>query len=605
MFFNKSRLIIAKLIHIATVTEVKFLKLRKTTQTSFGAVGAGARAAMVCLGLGLLGAMAPPVARAATDAGALQLQFEREREQVRALPGRSASEAGEPAIAMSPRSGNALFVQGFRFTGNTVLSSEQLSTVLEPYRLRRLAFADIEALTLVLSAHYRAQGYVASVALPAQDVSDGVLGFVVTEAVLGQVLFDGSTPLRTSTQRITAIVENQLREGEIVQTDALSRAVLIASDLPGLGVTSALAQSATPGQTDLVLRVIDKALVSGNFDMDNTGGTSTGAERFSLNLSGNSVLGQGDLWSTNLSASQGSKFARLGLSHPVGYDGLRLGLNASRLDYHVIAAQYSSLDLRGASSVQGVDAVYPLLRAQDRNLYLSAALDDKRFLNYSGTQAVSDYGSRVLTWNLYGNAYDALGGGGASSASVTLGQGHLNLDASATQVTDAQSTQTAGDFRKLRYALSRQQSLGDRWTLWVSAAGQWTDQNLDSSEKFFLGGSTGVRAYPSGEGAGAMGRIANAELRWRWSEQWVLSAFYDTGSVTVNPRNDYQGASALNSYKLDGAGLALLWQGEGGASAKLVWARRLGDNPNPSATGQDQDGTLVRDRLWANAQLAF
>jgi hemolysin activation/secretion protein len=102
-----------------------------------------------------------------------------------------------------------------------------------------------------------------------------------------------------------------------------------------------------------------------------------------------------------------------------------------------------------------------------------------------------------------------------------------------------------------------------------------------------------------------MGRIANAELRWRWSEQWVLSAFYDTGSVTVNPRNDYQGASALNSYKFDGAGLALLWQGEGGASAKLVWARRLGDNPNPSATGQDQDGTLVRDRLWANAQLAF
>jgi hemolysin activation/secretion protein len=355
------------------------------------------------------------------------------------------------------------------------------------------------------------------------------------------------------------------------------------------------------------LSVSDKPLVTGDVDLDNTGGTSTGTERLGLNLYGNGVLGQGDLWSANLSANQGSNYARLGLTVPVGYGGLRLGLNASRLDYQVVAAQYSSLELHGASSVQGVDAVYPLLRSQTHNLYLSAALDDKHFLNYSATKAVSDYGSRALTWSLYGNAYDALGGGGASSGSLTLSQGHLNLDASATQASDALSTQTAGDYRKLRFALSRQQALHDDLTLVLSFSGQWTDQNLDSSEKFFLGGSTGVRAYPSGEGSGALGRMANAELRWRWrwSDSFALSAFYDTGSVTVNPRNGYAGASALNSYGLDGVGLGLAWSGERGVSAKLVWARRLGDNPNPSATGQDQDGTLVRDRLWASAQLAF
>jgi len=82
----------------------------------------------------------------------------------------------------------------------------------------------------------------------------------------------------------------------------------------------------------------------------------------------------------------------------------------------------------------------------------------------------------------------------ASSGSLTLSQGHLNLDASATQSADALSTQTAGDYRKLRFALSRQQALGDDLTLGLSFSGQWTDQNLDPSEKFFLGGSTGVRA---------------------------------------------------------------------------------------------------------------
>ena len=553
----------------------------------------------------IVGLLLAPQARAATDAGALQQQFERERELARPLPGRVLPEASAPVEPVSPRRGTALEVRGFRFSGNTVIGSDALSAVLEPYRQRPLEFAEIEALTLVLSAHYRAQGYVAQVALPAQDVSDGVLGFVVTEAVLGQVLLNAPTPVRTSAQRLTGIVANQLREGGILQIDALSRALLIASDLPGLAVTGALAQGQEPGQTDLVLSVADKPLVSGDVALDNTGGTSTGAERLGLNLYGNGVLGQGDLWSANLSANQGSNYARLGLTVPVGYGGLRLGLNASRLDYQVVAAQYSSLELHGSSSVQGVDAVYPLLRSQTHNLYLSAALDDKRFLNYSATKAVSDYGSRALSWSFYGNRYDDLGGGGASSGSLTLSQGQLNLDASATQAADAQSTQTAGDYRKLRFALGRQQALGDDLTLVLSYSGQWTDQNLDSSEKFFLGGSTGVRAYPSGEGSGALGRMANAELRWRWSGTFALSAFYDAGSVTVNPRNDYAGASALNSYGLDGAGLALAWSGERGVSAKLVWARRLGDNPNPSATGQDQDGTLVRDRLWASAQLAF
>ena len=54
-----------------------------------------------------------------------------------------------------------------------------------------------------------------------------------------------------------------------------------------------------------------------------------------------------------------------------------------------------------------------------------------------------------------------------------------------------------------------------------------------------------------------------------------------------------------------GGGLALAWQWNNRASAKLTWARRAGSNPNPSATGNDQDGTLLQDRLWASASFAF
>ena len=61
----------------------------------------------------------------------------------------------------------------------------------------------------------------------------------------------------------------------------------------------------------------------------------------------------------------------------------------------------------------------------------------------------------------------------------------------------------------------------------------------------------------------------------------------------------------LNDYSLKGAGLALAWQGNSGLNLRATWARRIGDNPNPTATGNDQDGSLVSNRFWLTASLPF
>jgi hypothetical protein len=34
-------------------------------------------------------------------------------------------------------------------------------------------------------------------------------------------------------------------------------------------------------------------------------------------------------------------------------------------------------------------------------------------------------------------------------------------------------------------------------------------------------------------------------------------------------------------------------------------ANRLGQNPNPTSAGQDQDGSLIMNRFWLNASLAL
>ena len=556
----------------------------------------------VTVGAALVCVSALPAA-AAPDAGALQQQIE--REQSRPLPAQGQPGVIAPGAPASPKRGNALEVRGFKFRGNKLLSSETLAAALEPYRQKPLDFAEIDALTQVLAASYRAQGYLASVVLPAQDVSDGVITFLVLEAVVGKVVVAPQSGARTDPQRVQALVAAQLPRGAVLRVDALDRALLLANDLPGVAVTGALAEGEAGLQTDLALTVVDKPLWSGDATLDNAGARSTGVNRLGLNVNGNAPMGLGDLWSASALSNQGSTYLRLGVTAPIGLDGWRLGVNASRMNYRVVDAEFSSQSLEGSSAVLGLDAMYPLRRTPQQNLYFSAALDDKSFINYANGSAVSDYASRAVSWSLYGNRFDEFAGGGSTSGNLTLTQGHLVLDSYPNHAADASTLQTAGNFRKLRYGLSRQQFVTSDLTLLASLSGQWTDQNLDSSEKFGLGGSSGVRAYPGGEGSGAIGQLLSTELRWRWSEALALSAFYDTGNVTINARNDYAGASALNAYSLSGGGLALAWQWNNRASAKLTWARRAGSNPNPSATGNDQDGTLLQDRLWASASFAF
>lgn len=65
-----------------------------------------------------------------------------------------------------------------------------------------------------------------------------------------------------------------------------------------------------------------------------------------------------------------------------------------------------------------------------------------------------------------------------------------------------------------RFALLYLQAFNQGWSLYANLEAQSADKNLDSSEKFFLGGAQGVRAYPLGEAAGDEGAMATLELRY-------------------------------------------------------------------------------------------
>ena len=550
----------------------------------------------------------PAISMAQTQPNASTLQQQIERD-LQADKQRLQVKPAPQAQVEAPLVGQAVVVKEFKFKGNTLLSSEELNVALAPLIGRPLDFARLQSSPVLVADLYRSKGWVVQTNLPAQDIDKGTVTIEIAEAVFGQTLISGTPATLVSQENILSIFAVQQEAGKFLNINAIDRALLLADDLPGVTVSGALAQGAKAGQTDLVLQMADEPRLSASVSADNTGAVSTGSNRLMATMLLNSPTLSGDVVSLNAMKSQGSGYARVAYTLPIDPDGWRLGVNASRLDYRLISAAYKDLSAKGNSTTTGIELSYPWVRSRSFNLNTSLSADKKEYDNFSSGTATSAYKNIPMSLTLSGNSFDSLGQGGANSFSLAMTTGKLNLNGSPTQESDASTTQSAGDYKKIRYVLSRQQQLDPSVSLYGSFSGQWANKNLDSSEKFYLGGSSGVRAYPTSEGGGTLGQMFNIELRLQLPDSWNITGFYEYGRVSVNKYNDFSGAPAVNAIALKGTGLAVGWRSNDGVSVQATYARRIGSNPNAITTdinrGADQDGTLHLNRFWLTASHAF
>jgi hemolysin activation/secretion protein len=508
-----------------------------------------------------------------------------------------------PPPVLESLGGETVVVKDFRFAGNSLLTSQQLAPVVASFKARPLSFQELQNAAIAVATAYRKAGWIVRVYLPQQDITQGTVTIQIVEAKFGAVRVDGNTLVSSS--RIKRIVENAQQPGAAVNADALDRALLLIDDLPGVSAKGRLDEGQNQAETDLVLALADGPRVTGDVDADNGGARSTGLGRVIADASLNSLFGLGDRTDAMLLHSLGSDYERVAYSQPVGSGGWRLGANASHLTYKVVTAAFAALDARGTSTTAGIEANYPLLRARLKNLYFAFTLDDKRFDNKSEGATTSAYAVRSASLGLYGNLFDTLGGGGANNASLSVEQGNVDLGDSPNEGADALTTHTAGGFRKFHFSAARQQVVTDRFSLYADLSGQTASKNLDSSEKFYLGGSSGVRAYPANEGGGTEGVMLNLEARERLPLNFNLTGFFDIGSVEFNKNNDFVGAAAPSHDELKGVGMTVGWTASMGFSVKATVARRIGNNPDPTSTGTDQDGSLDKNRFWLQASVPF
>lgn len=544
-------------------------------------------------------------AQAQIDAGALQQQIE--RNQVLRLPRLLAPEPSPaPRVQQAP-GGPSVTLSRFMIRGNTLLPEAQLQAALTPFLGRPLSFSELEDAAAEVGQGFRAQGWTVRVFLPEQDIVQGTAIIEVVEATLGQVRSDGEVAPPSSLPALRQIIEASQAPGTFLNTARTDRGLLIANDISGVNVAGQVLEGEGQTQTDLLLKTLAKPGTEFNLSQDNTGSYGTGSNRLAALVNFNHFLQPGGVLSTQLAHTAGSQYARLGLSMPVGYEGWRWIVNSSKLNYQVVNLP-KEVQGKGNSDTYGAELSYPLVRARNRNLFLNLAVDEKKFKNYDPLGLLaSNYSSRVYSLGLQGNREtDWASLSGALSGNLTVYSGFLDLRSSPNQDTQAKDTNPAGNFSKLRWTITQEQPLSSSFSLYGSFSGQWAGKNLDSSEKFSLGGASGVRAYGSGEASGAIGRMLNLEMRWRWNPTLSFTGFYDIGSIRTNVSNSYPGAPELNVYGLRGRGLALNWLAMDALSFRAIWARRVGLNPKPNdVTGRDQDGSLIKNRIWLTVSAAF
>lgn len=543
------------------------------------------------------------LAQVAPDAGGLLNQLQR------TLPPPRLPQVGPPPAA--PRidlelpKGRTLKVTQFEFDGNRAVPSEVLSKALASYLGRELTLADLRNAAAEVALLYRSRGLLASASVPAQDATEGVVRIRVRESRFAGARVDPASRSRVSAAELIARVEAAMPKGEVTDLYRVDRGVLIASDLSGGSVTGGLSAGEGEGETVAVLLASEKPKYSGLLSADNSGARSTGAARGALSAELTSPRGVGDVVSADAIFTEGSEFRRLGYALPVGDDGLRASVSLSALDFRLVEGDFAPAGIRGRSEVAGFDLNYPLIRSRAFNVYLNAGAERRTFLNSAAGVVTSDYEVRRLDFGLSANLYDGLAGGGVTSLSLGWVAGELDLSGSPNQAAVAATTAAEGGFRKLRASLSRNQSVSETLTLVASLSGQAAFDNLDSSEEFISGGPGAVRAYPAGEGSGDSGVLGSLELRWQPAADWQISAFGDAGQVRLNSNPGFAGAPADNRHGYAGYGVSLSWQGPFSSVWRATWSRRADDNPNPSPTGADQDGTLRVDRWWLSAAFAF
>lgn len=423
------------------------------------------------------------------------------------------------------------------------------------------------------NAALRRAGFVASVQIPPQEISNGELVLAVIVARITEIRVRGEAGShRAALEKRIA----EIRALDPVNERDIERILLLAGDIPGLDVQLSLRPAGTaPGDV-----IGDLNLASQHFavfaNIQNYGSKQLGRETAYVRAETYGLLNSSDLLYVAGSATLDFKeqqVAQAGYTTWLDASGTTLG---GRIVYAWSHPTLDQLDLRSQSIIAGIDIGRPLLRSVKTNVAVTGGFEllEQRTRVYGGPKPspLNRDKLRVLYARIDGSYREprpagddrlflhaglevrkgidvfraSKAGTGASPDGYTLSR----FDG------DPQATVVRGDADAII-------GLGPIFSLAASAKGQWANHALLNLEEYSIGTLTIGRGYNPGSNSGdrLIGLRAEPRIRLPLKLPAVISllGFYDSIWLYNLDRNSTEASRYLSSY---GGGIEVALPGQ-------------------------------------------
>lgn len=467
-----------------------------------------------------------------------------------------------------------LKARSFNIKGVTVFKPQDLQKLLVSITNRDIGASDLQQVLDRIRQRYAADGYLLTdVYFPKQSFSatGGVVDVEVVEARVGAVRVEMADDVPVSGTYVNNLFDHYLKPGALITSRRLDAPLLVLRDVPGLTASATVAPGASPGTSDVLVKVSArgrrwKAIVGA----DNFGTPVVGEYRASATGSIDNLLARGDTLSASVQAASQSGTLLYRLSYKLGLGGAggQLGLTLMRSEY-VLGGAYSALGASGTADVLSLNWMQPLVRSRSSNLYLQAGVDGKRLIDNLGVAGLTPT-RNVFTGHLalIGNASDAgllAGGITRYGAQVTYGSLSIKDEQSLSADQSLFGGHAQGSFFKGNLDLQRIEFLTAHTSLLFSLSGQFASRNLTAAEKLGLTGPTAVRGLRADAGSVVdEGVVGSLEYRYLMpfmpaDSSLQASLFYDYGVGKLDKLRDATTYAPLvnepNQVSFDAVGL--------------------------------------------------
>ena len=392
-----------------------------------------------------------------------------------------------------------------------LLSTPEFTRAAGSYLGHPLTRADLDRIASLVRAAYRAAGRpFMDVAVPPQNIENGVVQVVVSEFRIGEVTISGNQHFSSKTIRRLGGLES----GETLTLPLMRRALDAYNQNAFMTVDAVMRPGAETGLSDVALTVHDRRPLRVYAGYDNQGVRTLGREEWNAGFNWGNVLGRGSTFSYQYTRSVSGRYT----SHSFS-DVVPLGGGDRLLFFGAYATQKPEIadafDSKGHSGQFSARYAHRVVGAGSIKQTLQVGVDYKKVdntLEFLGFRLLDSDVEIVQFPVIYTlSATDRRGQTDVENAMV-LSPGDLaphNGDVEIGSLVPGARSSYA--YERISLTRTTQMPRGAIWV--IRGVAQLASGNLPYSEQLGAGGIGSVRGYDTNIALGSNGVILSQELR--------------------------------------------------------------------------------------------